>query len=91
MATTRVVSRDRDGLVTRLLALGVKDGSVDAAGNGPLHYAARFGSPATVAALVAAKVAAVDEPSDANQTPLAIARAAARADVGRALIAAGAK
>jgi ankyrin repeat protein len=78
-------------LVERMLALGARDGAVDRWGNNPLHYAARFGTPAMVAALAAAKLADVNDPNDRDETPLAIARAAGKPDVERALVAAGAK
>ena len=87
----RAAMTGNGALVDRMLALGVRDGSVDRWGNTPLHYAARYGTPAMIAALVAAKVANVNDPNDRDETPLAIARAAGRADVEQALIAAGAK
>lgn len=90
----RAIMSGDDALVARLLALGVRDAGPDDRGANPYHYAARYGSPAMIAALAgatlggAAALAAVD---DADQTPLAIARSAGKPGVVDALVAAGAK
>lgn len=52
----RAIMSGDDALVARLLALGVRDASVDHCGANPYHYAARYGSPAMVTALAAAKL-----------------------------------
>lgn len=90
----RAIMSGDDALVARLLALGVRDATADDRGANPYHYAARYGTPATIAALAAAKVggaAALVAVDDADQTPLAIARAAGKPGVADALVAAGAK
>ncbi len=90
----RAIMSGDDALVARLLALGVRDASVDDRGANPYHYAARYGSPAMVTALAAAKLggaAALGALDDADQTPLAIARTTGKPGVADALVAAGAR
>ena len=79
-------------LVARVIALGGGAAALDQWGNSALHYAARFGSPAMIATLAAVPAlrGALDGPNDRDETPLAIARAAGRADVEKALLSAGA-
>lgn len=77
-------------LVLRLLRLGDMV-SADPAGNTPLHYAARYATAQTMTALLGAKHKKFyDVANQQGETALSIARAAGKAEVEQALLAAGA-
>ena len=78
-------------MVELLCAAGDNPHNMDNAGNNPLHFAAKFGNPDTVRALLAAG-ADVDRCDDELDTPLALAAGeSGSVEVVRELLAAGAQ
>lgn len=90
LAATRDSWHGRPEAVMTLLANGADPRAVDAAGNTPLHHAARSTDPG-VAALLRDAAAEVDALNHDGQTPLAIACAAGNWRLARFLLERGAQ
>lgn len=83
----RAIMTGSDALVARMLALGASSPGLDREGSGPLHYAARYGTPAMVKRLVDARLARPSDQNQRDETPLDVARLAGRDDMAAALAA----
>ncbi len=90
LATTRACHAGRPEMVTVLIANGADPARADAEGNTPLHYAALCAEPAVAAILVDAQ-APLEIRNHDQDTPLAVAAAAANWPVLRLLIERGAR
>jgi ankyrin repeat protein len=78
-----------DGIVARLLALGVGTNTATRAGNTPLHIAAAAGQVAVLQRLLVAK-AEIDAKNNRGDTPVFVAVRARQLEALRALVKAGA-
>lgn len=86
----RAFMSGNEALALKALTLSKDDDLADDDGNTPLHFAARFATPAAVQALLARKNSDPSAINKYKETPLHIANSAGRGEVAALLQAAGA-